>query len=106
MFSRNDVAVNALGIFTSAAGAKIVWWIDPLGAVIIALALIYLWGTTLYKLFTNLAGIAAPLTFLQLVTYKAMIFQEDILAIDNCIAYHSGPVCRNLSSLLSHPINY
>lgn len=86
------MAINALGIFTSAAGAKIVWWIDPLGAIVIACALIALWGQTLYSHFTHLAGVAAPLPFLQLLTYKAMVFADEIESIDNCIAYHSGPV--------------
>ena len=30
---RNDLPVNAMGILTSAAGAKLAWWIDPAGAV-------------------------------------------------------------------------
>lgn len=37
---RNDLPVNAMGIFTSAAGAKIAWWIDPAGAVRLPLPLL------------------------------------------------------------------
>lgn len=33
---RNDVAINAFGLFTSSAGVKIAWWIDPAGAMIIS----------------------------------------------------------------------
>ncbi|GJN94228.1 hypothetical protein Rhopal_007302-T1 [Rhodotorula paludigena] len=62
---RNDLFINGFGLFTSAAGAKIAWWI--------------------------LAGQAAPMDFQNLITYKAMTFAEQIEAIDSCVAYHNGP---------------
>lgn len=34
--SRNDVLINAFGLFTSSAGVKLAWWIDPLGAILIS----------------------------------------------------------------------
>ena len=34
--SRNDLAINGFGIFTSCAGAKVAWFIDPMGAMIIS----------------------------------------------------------------------
>lgn len=39
----------AFGIFTNAAGAKIKWWIDPLGAMLISLGLIVLWGVSITR---------------------------------------------------------
>lgn len=54
-------------------------------------ALIYLWGSTCFSHFKMLAGAAAPLDFQRLVIYNAMHFADEIEAIDNCIAYHSGP---------------
>ncbi|KAJ7069982.1 hypothetical protein C8F01DRAFT_539487 [Mycena amicta] len=88
---RNDLFINAFGILTSSAGAKLLWWIDPLGALLISLALVFVWGRTIYKQFLLLAGIAAPLEFQQLVIYKAMMFAEDIKKIDSCTVYHAGP---------------
>ena len=41
-----DLLVNGFGIFTNAAGAKIAWWIDPMGAMIISLVLIGSWSWT------------------------------------------------------------
>ncbi|WAQ88116.1 hypothetical protein PtA15_9A241 [Puccinia triticina] len=38
---------KAFGIFTNAAGANIQWWIDPLGAMLISLALIILWSVSI-----------------------------------------------------------
>lgn len=43
---RNDLLVNGFGIFTNAAGAKVAWFIDPLGAIIISLVLIGSWSWT------------------------------------------------------------
>ncbi|GAA6030145.1 hypothetical protein JCM8097_009284 [Rhodosporidiobolus ruineniae] len=89
---RNDLFVNGFGIFTSAAGAKIAWWFDPTGAMIISVCLIYSWARTSAHHFKQLAGVAAPLEFTNLVTYKAMTFASDIEAIDSVCAYHNGPV--------------
>ncbi|KAJ7366671.1 CDF-like metal transporter [Mycena albidolilacea] len=88
---RNDLFVNGFGILTSAAGAKLRWWIDPLGALLISAALIIVWGRTLYRQFLLLAGVAAPIEFQQLVIYKAMMFAEGIKQIDSCTVYHAGP---------------
>ncbi|KAF7365392.1 Cation diffusion facilitator [Mycena venus] len=88
---RNDLFINGFGILTSSAGAKLRWWIDPLGALLISVALIIVWGRTLYRQFLLLAGVAAPLEFQQLVIYKAMMYAEGIKAIDACTVYHAGP---------------
>ncbi|KAF7297784.1 Cation diffusion facilitator [Mycena kentingensis (nom. inval.)] len=88
---RNDLFVNGFGILTNAGGSKLAWWIDPLGALLISLALVLVWGRTIYKQFLLLAGIAAPHEFRQLVIYKAMMFADDIQKIDSCTVYHAGP---------------
>lgn len=67
---RNDLFVNGFGILTNAGGAKLRWWIDPAGAMIIAAAIIVVWTRTAYEQFTFLAGITAPTEFVNLVTYK------------------------------------
>ncbi len=84
----------SFGIFTAAAGAKIAWWIDPLGAILISLAIISSWTRTAYCQFKELAGEAAPVSFLSLVTYNAMLHHQNIEKIDSCKAYHSGPKVR------------
>lgn len=61
---------NGFGILTNAGGAKLAWFIDPMGAMIIALAIIGVWTKTAYEQFTYLAGITASPDFLSLVTYK------------------------------------
>jgi len=76
---------------TASAGAKLRWWIDPLGALLISAALIIVWGRTIYRQFLLLAGVAAPLEFQQLVIYKAMMFANGIKQVDSCTVYHAGP---------------
>ena len=34
---------------TSVLGSKITWWIDPMGATILAILIIGLWGHTAYR---------------------------------------------------------
>ncbi|KIK54969.1 hypothetical protein GYMLUDRAFT_231377 [Collybiopsis luxurians FD-317 M1] len=87
---RNDLFINGLGILTSSAGAKLRWWIDPMGAIIISILIICSWTWTSYVQFDHLAGRAAPVEFNQLVIYKTLTFSKDITQIDSCNAYHSG----------------
>ncbi|EPT03404.1 hypothetical protein FOMPIDRAFT_1046948 [Fomitopsis schrenkii] len=88
---RNDIFINAFGLVMSAGGSKWVWWLDPLGGIILAVGVIVLWGATIYEQFGLLAGRSAPHDFLQLVIYKAMTFSDEIEKIDTVRAYHSGP---------------
>lgn len=44
-----DLFINGFGIFTNAAGAKIAWFIDPLGAILISLAIITSWSWTAFS---------------------------------------------------------
>ncbi|KAK0193343.1 CDF manganese transporter [Armillaria mellea] len=87
---RNDLLINGFGIFTSSAGAKLRWWIDPMGAIIISCVVIVSWTYTSYIQFGYLAGKAAPHEFTQLVIYKTLTFSDEIKQIDCCRTYHSG----------------
>lgn len=88
---RNDLFTNGFSILSNAGGAKLRWWIDPVGATLLALLVIILWGRTVYEQFTFLAGISAPNEFISMVTYKAMTFSEEIKQVDTVRVYHSGP---------------
>ncbi|EIW72087.1 hypothetical protein TREMEDRAFT_66707 [Tremella mesenterica DSM 1558] len=88
---RNDLLTNGFGILTAAGGAKLAWWIDPMGATIIAVCIIAVWTRTVYEQFTFLGGITAPPEYQNLVTYQAMTFSSDIQKIDTIRVYHWGP---------------
>ncbi|KAJ6575474.1 CDF-like metal transporter [Mycena capillaripes] len=88
---RNDLWINGFGILMSTGGSKLRWWLDPMGAIIIALGVVISWGRTIYTQFELLAGKSASHDFLQLLIYKSTTFSEEIDKIDTVRAYHSGP---------------
>ncbi|KAH9056951.1 CDF-like metal transporter [Lactarius vividus] len=88
---RNDIFINSFGLLMSAGGSKLAWYLDPIGAIIIALGVIVAWTRTVYTQFELLAGKSAPHDFIQLIIYKAMTFSDEIEKIDTVRAYHSGP---------------
>ncbi|KAI0271463.1 CDF-like metal transporter [Gloeopeniophorella convolvens] len=88
---RNDLFINSFGLLMSAGGSKLEWYLDPMGAIIIALGVIAAWTRTIYAQFELLAGKSAPHDFIQLIIYKATTFSEDIEKIDTVRVYHSGP---------------
>ncbi|KAI0800581.1 CDF-like metal transporter [Fomes fomentarius] len=88
---RNDLFINGFGLLMSAGGSKLRWYLDPMGAIIIAFGVIVSWTRTMYHQFELLAGKSAPHEFVQLLIYKAVTFSDEIDKIDTVRAYHSGP---------------
>lgn len=86
----NDLVLNSFALICNALGAKLRWWIDPAGAIVISVGLIYLWGDSARRELMLLCGIAAPKEIQQLVIYKAMTFSQQIIQVDSCKVYHSG----------------
>jgi len=88
---RNDLFINGFGLLMSAGGSKLKWYLDPMGGMIIAAGVIIAWTRTIYKQFELIAGKSAPHDFVQLLTYKATTFSDEIEKVDTVRAYHSGP---------------
>jgi cation diffusion facilitator family transporter len=88
---RNDLWINTFGVLMSTGGSKLRWFLDPLGAIVIALGVIIAWGRTIHSQFELLAGKSAPHEFLQLLIYNAATFSNEIQQVDTVRAYHSGP---------------
>ena len=88
---RNDMFINGFGLLTSVGGAKLKWWIDPMGAIILSCLIAVLWLRTAYKEFQLLIGISAPVGLQQWITYISMTHSPLIEGIDTVRAYHSGP---------------
>ncbi|KAF8243114.1 hypothetical protein K440DRAFT_614163 [Wilcoxina mikolae CBS 423.85] len=88
---RNDLPVNAFGLFTSVAGSKLAWWVDSMGAIVIGLVILIAWSRVVYKESLLLIGVAAPQEVRGLITYISMTHDERITQIDTVRAYHSGP---------------
>ena len=88
---RNDLFINGFGVLTSVGGSKLVWWIDPMGAIILSVLISCLWLHTAYSEFQLLIGITADTETQQLITYVSMTHSEKIRQIDTVRAWHSGP---------------
>ncbi|KAI5792427.1 cation efflux family-domain-containing protein [Peziza echinospora] len=88
---RNDLAVNGFGLIMSILGFKYVWYLDPLGAILIAVLILYSWGSTAFEHLFLLVGKSAPQEFLNKLTYLALTHDSRIIKIDTVRAYRSGP---------------
>ncbi|RFU74424.1 cation diffusion facilitator 1 [Trichoderma arundinaceum] len=88
---RNDLLVNGFGILTSVGGAKLEWWIDPMGAILLSLFTSGIWLYTAFNEFMLLVGVVAPLDMQQLITYVCLTHSDAIEGIDTVRVYHSGP---------------
>ncbi|OQO09744.1 hypothetical protein B0A48_05147 [Cryoendolithus antarcticus] len=88
---RNDLFINGFGLMTSILGAKVRWWIDPMGAIILSCLIAFLWLRTATSEFKLLIGVTADTAMLQHLTYISMTHSPLILSLDTVRAWHSGP---------------
>ncbi|KAL2266563.1 hypothetical protein VTJ83DRAFT_5915 [Remersonia thermophila] len=88
---RNDLLVNGFGILTAVGGAKLVWWLDPAGAIFLSVVITGLWLRTAFAEFMLLVGVVASVEIQQLITYVCLTHSPAIKQIDTVRAYHSGP---------------
>ncbi|KAK2654419.1 hypothetical protein Ddye_014275 [Dipteronia dyeriana] len=85
-----DVITNSVGLVTAVLAVKFKWWIDPTGAVIIALYTISTWARTVVENVFSLIGRTAPPDFLAKVTYLIWNHHEEIKHIDTVRGYTFG----------------
>lgn len=88
---RNDLFVNGFGILTSIGGSKLIWWVDPMGAIILSVVISWLWLRTAFSEFLLLVGVVANVETQQLITYVCLTHSPLIQQIDTVRVYHSGP---------------
>ncbi|KAF4982015.1 hypothetical protein FZEAL_2265 [Fusarium zealandicum] len=88
---RNDLLINGFGILTSVGGAKLIWWIDPMGAIILSVLISGIWLHTAFDEFLLVVGVTASVDTQQLITYVCVTHSDAILGIDTVRVYHSGP---------------
>lgn len=88
---RNDLLINGFGILTSVGGAKLAWWIDPMGAILISLIVSTIWLRTAFTEFLLLVGVVASVDIQQLITYVCCTHSPAVKQIDTVRVYHSGP---------------
>ena len=88
---RNDLMINGFGIMTSVLGSRILWWLDPAGAITLSAIIAGLWGRTAWGEFRLLVGVSANTRFLQHITYISMTHSPLVKSLDTVRAWHSGP---------------
>ena len=86
-----DVVFNTFSIIFPLIGFYArVWWLDPLGGIILSLYVIYNWGGTSSQHIKNLTGAAANADERNILLYLTMRFAKTIKQIQGVTAYHSG----------------
>ncbi|KAM3684048.1 hypothetical protein ACJW31_11G012700 [Castanea mollissima] len=84
-----DVVTNVVGLAAALLADKFLWWIDPTGAIILALYTILNWSQTVFENAVSLVGQSAPPEVLQKLTYLVMRHPQ-VKRIDTVRAYTFG----------------
>ncbi|KAB1227920.1 Metal tolerance protein 4 [Morella rubra] len=84
-----DVVTNVVGLAAAVLGDEFYWWIDPVGAIILAVYTIANWSKTVIETAVSLVGQSAPPEFLQKLTYL-VIRHPKVKHIDTVRAYTFG----------------
>ncbi|KAL3616352.1 Metal tolerance protein 4 [Castilleja foliolosa] len=84
-----DVVTNLVGLVAAVLGDKFFWWIDPAGAIILAIYTIFNWSGTVLENAVSLVGQSAPPEVLQKLTYL-VIRHPQVKRIDTVRAYTFG----------------
>ncbi|XP_037448404.1 metal tolerance protein 3-like [Triticum dicoccoides] len=85
-----DVITNVVGLVAAVLGDRFLWWIDPAGAVLLAVYTIANWSGTVLEQAVSLVGRSAPPEMLQMLTYLAMKHDARVQRVDTVRAYSFG----------------
>lgn len=88
---KTDVYFNTLSLLFPLIGkAANVWWLDPAGAAVLSLYIIYDWVNTALENITQLCGIAAEENLHKKLTFLAYRFSPLVRGFKSVTAYHAG----------------
>eukprot|EP00479_Gromia_sphaerica_P004598 TRINITY_DN15401_c0_g1_i1.p1 TRINITY_DN15401_c0_g1~~TRINITY_DN15401_c0_g1_i1.p1 ORF type:complete len:99 (+),score=11.70 TRINITY_DN15401_c0_g1_i1:262-558(+) len=89
---RNDCITNAIGFTCAliAADFRLVWFLDPVGAMTLAAIIFISWTNTALEQISKLIGISAPSEFIGQLTYMVACHDDRIVRVDKVLAYHFG----------------
>jgi len=88
---KTDVYFNTLSLLFPLIGAKAgVWWLDPVGAGLLSLFIIYDWAGTCFENITRLSGQAADATLQKKLMYLAYRFSPVVDGFKSVTSYHAG----------------
>ncbi|KAH9845224.1 metal tolerance protein 11-like [Teratosphaeria destructans] len=88
---KTDVVFNTLSLLFPFIGAKAnIWWLDPAGAGLLSLFIIYDWGETCFDNIIRLSGQAASLKLTEKLLYLGYRFSPVVEGFKSVTAYHAG----------------
>lgn len=85
-----DVVTNVIGLVAAVLGDRFYWWIDPAGAIALAVYTISNWSGTVLENAVSLVGQSAPPEVLQKLTYLVLRHHPEIKRVDTVRAYTFG----------------
>ncbi|KAH7352133.1 hypothetical protein KP509_19G031500 [Ceratopteris richardii] len=85
-----DVMTNLVGLLAAILASWFYWWIDPAGAILLALYTIRTWSMTVLENVNSLVGKTASPEYLQKLTYLCWNHHKEIRQIDTVRAYTFG----------------
>ncbi|KAF1851043.1 uncharacterized protein K460DRAFT_273143 [Cucurbitaria berberidis CBS 394.84] len=99
---KTDVYFNTLSLLFPLIGHKLnVWWLDPVGATILSLFIIYDWAGTCLENVTRLTGEAASDRVERKMMYMAYRFAPLVEGFKSIKCYHAGDgVCVEIDVLM------
>jgi len=88
---KTDVYFNTLSLLFPLIGKHAgVWWLDPAGAAILSVYIIYDWACTCFDNITRLCGSAVEIELQKKLTYLAYRFAPVVGGFKAITAYHAG----------------
>lgn len=88
---KTDVYFNTLSLLFPLIGrAAHIWWLDPAGAAILSLYIIYDWADTALENVTRLCGTQAQVDLQKKLTFLAYRFSPLVRGFKSITAYHAG----------------
>jgi cation diffusion facilitator family transporter len=88
---KTDVFFNSFSLLFPLIGHRLdVWWLDPLGATLLSLFIIYDWAGTCLENVTRLTGLAASDRTARKMMYMAWRFAPLVQGYKQIKCYHAG----------------
>jgi len=86
----NDILFNVVTTIVAIIASKTVYFIDPIGAILLSLYIIYNWIKTALYYIKMMTGTTASPEEIQKLTYLACRYDSRVVKIDTVRAYHVG----------------
>ncbi|KAJ2491197.1 hypothetical protein IWW47_005074, partial [Coemansia sp. RSA 2052] len=74
----NDLVLNSFGLAMALLGTHVVWWIDPVGGLLVGLFIMRSWAAEALSQARLLVGTTADTQFLSRLTYMAMVHDSRV----------------------------